>query len=106
MVSQTTADPFLPQIMETIDRFLTGYAVRVYLFGSRAAGAPRPGSDYDIGIDPGQELPVGLLSRLREALEELPVPHAVDVVDLSQTAPEFARTVRKEGVLWRDTSNG
>ncbi len=105
MVSQTTANPFLPQIMETIDRFLTGYAVRVYLFGSRVAGTPRPGSDYDIGIDPVQELPVGLLSRLREALEELPVPYAVDVVDLSQTAPEFARTVRKEGVLWRDTSN-
>ena len=105
-MSQPTTDPLFRQILETIDRFLSGYAVRVYQFGSRAAGTPRHGSDCDIGIDPVQELPVGLLSRLREALEELPVPYAVDVVDLSQTASEFARIVRKAGVLWRDTSNG
>jgi hypothetical protein len=49
-------------------------------------------------------LPVGLLSRLREALEESHVPYVVQIIDLSQVDEEFARNVRSEGVLWLDTS--
>lgn len=78
--------------------------MRVYLFGSRATGGTRTGSDCDIGIDPVQDLPVGLLSRLREALEESHVPYVVEIIDLSQVDEEFARNVRSEGVLWIDTS--
>lgn len=95
---------YLQQIRERIAIYLRGWPVRVYLFGSRAAGKARTGSDCDIGIDPMQDLPVGLLSRLREALEESQVPYNFEIIDLSQVDEEFALNVRSEGVLWIDTS--
>lgn len=95
---------YLRQVRERIDRYLRAWPVRVYLFGSRTTGRTRTGSDCDIGIDPLQDLPVGLLSRLREDLEESHVPYVVEIIDLSRVDQEFAQKVRSEGVLWIDTS--
>ena len=100
------ADKYLRQVFEIIAARLREYPVRVYLFGSRAAGAARSSSDCDIGIEPVQDLPAGLLSRLREELEESHVPCVVEVIDLSQADEEFAQKVRNEGVLCIDTSSG
>src|SRR5260221_1932258 len=43
---------------------------RSYLFGSRARGKAQRWSDIDVAIDPAKSLPSGLLSNIREALEE------------------------------------
>ncbi len=83
---------------------LEGYPVRVYLFGSRALGVTRSASDCDIAIEStGSGLPVGLLSRVRERLEESHIPYEVDLVDLDEAPEDFARRVREEGTLWSDT---
>jgi len=98
-------DKYLRQVYEIIAAHMKEYAVRVYLFGSRATGNPRVFSDCDIGIEPLRNLPVGHLSHLREKLEESHIPYAVEVVDLSQANEDFARKVRDEGILWINTSN-
>lgn len=99
------ADQYLSQIFEIIAAHLGEYPVRVYLFGSRARGWSRTSSDCDIGVEPMHDLPVGLLSRLREKLEESHIPYVVEVVDLAQADQEFAQKVRDEGLLWIDTCN-
>ena len=76
------------------------YGVRVYLFGSRATGGARAGSDIDIAVDPCEPLPPGTLAELREALEESTIPFRVDVVDLRDTDARFRDRVREEGVEW------
>jgi len=48
---------------------------------------------------------VGLLSRLREKLEESHIPYVVEVIDLTQADEEFAQKVRDEGILWINTAN-
>ena len=45
-------------------------------------------------------LPAGLLSEIREALEESLVLYPVDLVDLSDATPQFRERVLQEGVLW------
>ena len=100
------ADQNLTQVFEIIAAHIGDYPVLVYLFGSRATGCSRNSSDCDIGIEPMQDLPVGLLSQLREALEESHIPYVVEVVDLSRADEAFAQKVRSEGVLCIDTSNG
>lgn len=102
--SPVTGDRFLEQLREQISKHLRDWPVRVYLFGSRATGRTRVGSDCDIGIDSKQSLPLGVLGYLREELEESWIPYGVEVIDLSQVDQDFARQVRREGVLWIDTS--
>ena len=99
-------DRYLNELREIILQNLKDLRLKVYLFGSRANGVARTGSDCDIGIDPLQELPVGLLSRLGEKLEESHVPYEVELVDLSEVRSEFAEKIREEGLLWIDTSKG
>ncbi|MBE3584451.1 MAG: nucleotidyltransferase domain-containing protein [Limnochordaceae bacterium] len=74
-----------------------------YVFGSRAAGCPRPHSDVDIAVI----LPAGLeaeaafwervrlMGRLEDALHPLPV----DVVDLERVPPLFAHEIIHSSVL-------
>ncbi|MCL1800588.1 MAG: nucleotidyltransferase domain-containing protein [Promicromonosporaceae bacterium] len=49
---------------------------RAVVFGSRAKGNFRPNSDVDIAVFDD----VGKVTKLRDALDELPYPHKVDVV--------------------------
>ena len=95
---------YLKQIHEILNKELQHHEVKGYFFGSRSRGLSRTGSDCDVGIDPMQELPVGLLSRLREELEESHIPYNVELIDLSQASREFAEKVRQEGILWIDMS--
>ena len=97
-----TRDPYLDQIRDILCRSFHGYRVKIYLFGSRARGTASTGSDCDIGIDPLEDLPKGLLSRIREELEESCVPYLVEVIDLSRAASDFAERVRREGMVWND----
>ena len=79
---------------------LRGEDARVYLFGSRARGDARAGSDIDVGVLPGTTLKRGLLAELREQLEELSVPYHVDIVNLAETSEAFRKQVLKEARLW------
>ena len=81
---------------------LRGTDCRVFLFGSRARGDVHDASDVDVAVLPRQVLPVGTLSRIREALEDSTLPFTVDLVDLSDVDPTFRTRVEREGVPWID----
>ncbi len=70
------------------------------LFGSRAKGCAARASDVDVAVLPLQPLPGGLLSSIREALEESSVPWRVDLVDLSEVDEPFRSRVLEEGIEW------
>lgn len=81
---------------------LRGVPAEVYLFGSRARGGATSASDIDVGVLPKNGLTPGLLSLIRERLEQSTVPYVVDLVDLSKADAEFRERVRKEGTPWID----
>ncbi len=81
---------------------LRGYPGKVYLYGSQAKGVARRTSDIDIAIWPEHPLPDGLLSDIRQALEDSRILASVDLVDLSNSDPEFRQRVIKEGVMWKE----
>ena len=78
------------------------YKVAVFLFGSRATGTAGPISDIDIAVYPKESLPSGLLSTIREELEESGIPFSVDLVDLTQLSQSWVEKIQKDGVVWKD----
>ncbi|MCS4502529.1 hypothetical protein KBTX_03286 [wastewater metagenome] len=78
----------------------------VYLFGSRARGCPREGSDVDVAVllQPDQSRPAGLLGplqRIRGALERA-LERDVDLVDIRDAPPDLVHRILRDGILVMD----
>jgi hypothetical protein len=93
-------EQLLNKVHQIAKHHLSGLKVRLYLFGSWARGEERSSSDIDLAVDYDQILPSGTLARLKAAYEESNIPYTIDLVDLTQTDPEFKEKVEKEGVRW------
>ncbi len=72
----------------------------VFLFGSRADGTAKRASDYDIGLYSGQQIPFGTISKIKNELDDLPIPVFIDFVDFSMVSPEFKNIALKRIKLW------
>ncbi len=79
---------------------LYGRRVRVFLFGSCARGEAATTSDVDLAVLPLEPLPPGLLSSLREEIEDSGCVRRVDVVDLAIAPESLRREVERGGVEW------
>jgi len=73
---------------------------QVILFGSRAKGTQKPGSDVDLAIK-GQNLAYETAIRLASLLnEETPLPYFFDVVNYDAiTEPQLLEHIDRVGVL-------
>src|SRR3972149_9009626 len=87
-------------VRQTVLKGLRSHPAKVYLFGSQVTGMARKTSDIDIAIWSEKELPDGLMSDIRQALDDSCILATVDLVDLSTSDPAFRQRVLKEGVLW------
>ena len=97
-----TKDDYFKQIRDVIFKHLKNYRFQLYLYGSQSRQQANRTSDIDVGIFPLTPLPTGLLSEIREELEESHIPFPVELVDLSKTTPDFLAHVRQEGTVWSD----
>ena len=91
----------LAEVKRIVLQGLGPLRARVWLFGSRALGAARRGSDIDVGVLPLEPLPAGTLTRIEEALENSLVLYPVDLVDLSSAEPALRERVERDGIPWK-----
>ncbi|MGH7237427.1 MAG: nucleotidyltransferase domain-containing protein [Candidatus Saccharimonadales bacterium] len=68
---------------------------RPVIFGSRANGKAWRFSDVDLGFIGNRPLPEAAKIKLSEALDDSDIPYNVDVVDISQTTPEFQKVAKQ-----------
>ena len=78
-----------------------GASGSVWIFGSRATGKHRRGSDVDLLID-SLQLTMETCALLCEAFEESLFPYNVDVVDIRKLAPEYAQSIHASKALLFD----
>lgn len=72
---------------------------RAVLFGSRAKGTHRTGSDIDLALT-GDALNTRLVGRIEDALDELLLPYQFSLVILSQkTDPDVAAHIDRVGII-------
>jgi len=93
---------YLEKIKVLVLAALEGEEVAIALFGSMSGGQHRSSSDVDVGIVPRGEWNRSKLTLLREQLEELNVPYAVDLVDFSEVSDEFQRQALRNVVWWKN----
>ncbi len=74
--------------------------VKIFLFGSRAAGQHTIRSDFDIGLESATKIPLATLAEIRAELEQLPLLPKIDLVDFKRVSPEFARQARQHMEEW------
>jgi len=81
----------VPRI-EDLSKILKGHLPagwKAVLFGSRARDGARARSDWDIGLVGPGPMPSETAARIREALDDLPTLHTIDLVDLTIVPEEF-----------------
>ncbi|MBN1337935.1 MAG: nucleotidyltransferase domain-containing protein [Bacteroidales bacterium] len=88
--------------MDTISSILFEYPeiTEVHIFGSRAKGNRKPGSDIDLAI-----VNTGVSERtirhLKADFEDSSLPYKVDIVDINETIhPELKEHVQRVGVAF------
>lgn len=68
---------------------------KVYLFGSRATGAAKARSDFDIGVYGDAPLNIKDFYAIEDQLEALPTLYTFDWVDLNRADPAFRERALK-----------
>lgn len=72
---------------------------RVLLFGSRSLGREREGSDIDLAME-GVEIQLDDILELRVKLEDLMLPYAFDLVELTDSLdPSLREHILRVGVV-------
>ena len=74
---------------------------KIYLFGSRAKGKNRVGSDFDFALDV-QKPPYPQECKVKEHLEKIIGLYSTDLVYLPNVEPEFKQLILKTGKLVYD----
>jgi predicted nucleotidyltransferase len=84
----------------SIQEVLAGFpqVEKAVLYGSRAKGTFRPGSDIDLTLF-GPELTFSLLARIDEALDDLLLPYEIDLSVFSDLQhPDLIDHIQRVGV--------
>jgi len=87
-------------LLEALDEALPE-AEAVYLYGSRASGDARPGSDVDLAVLAPHPIASDRLARARERIAEQ-AGHDVDLVDLVRAPTVLRAQIVSTGRLVRD----
>ena len=87
----------LRQLEEVFSRYPEVSGVRLY--GSRAKGTHRTGSDIDLAVD-GSDLSIQMLNRIHTALDDLMSPYSFDLT-MTQTVknPDLLDHINRVGIV-------
>ena len=91
-----SADEILTGAANIITKYLPD--ARIFLFGSRAKGDATETSDFDIAVDAGSKISLGVIARIKDEIDELRTLKSIDIIDLNRVNPKFKTIIRKSGV--------
>lgn len=74
---------------------------KIILYGSRARGDSKEGSDIDIALDIGTPIDKSLLSEIEWDLEDSDLPILFDIVDLAKISADMKKSILKDGIIWK-----
>ena len=78
-----------------------------FIFGSRATGTERKGSDIDIGIESIQNKPIkaDIFYKIEQDLEDSDIPYRIDLVDFNTVSDDFKNYAKNNLIILNDYGN-
>ena len=76
--------------------------VKIILYGSRARGDYREGSDIDIALDTGHKIDNLVMSNINGDLEDSRLPINFDIVDFRMVSEKMQQRILGDGVIWKE----
>jgi uncharacterized protein len=74
---------------------------KIILYGSRARGDAREGSDIDVALDIGKEIDRLVIFNIVGDLEESNLPINFDIVDFTKVSLDMQKRILRDGVIWK-----
>lgn len=71
---------------------------QLYLFGSRTNGYGHEKSDIDIGILSKNQIPLSIMTEIRDNLENINTLLKIDFVDISTVSKDFRKIAMKSAI--------
>ena len=84
-------DSYKKNLLQIIKDELPG--CRVYIFGSRARGDYKQGSDIDLALDLGVKIDSNKIYAIKDRIEESTIPLHVDLVDINAVSEKFREKI-------------
>lgn len=78
----------------------------VFLFGSRAGRQSRVSSDYDVGLYEGAPISLMRIAKIKDELEDYPLPVHVDIVDFATVSEGFKKLALTTVKVWNQPKSG
>lgn len=75
---------------------------KVYLFGSRARGTCRSGSDIDLALDADKKIDDMTIMYIKEAIDASIIPFFVDIIDMQDVSDDFKNIITKDFIIWKN----
>ncbi len=94
------AERYKGQLVEIIHKYVPH--ATIYLFGSRATGKARSGSDIDLALDAGAVISRSKIIAILLAIDETIIPVTVDVIDMCVVSEDMKQAILREGIRWTD----
>lgn len=95
-MSQSEEDKYLDKIVEIVTESLHPH--RIWLFGSRAEGDQRKGSDYDIAFE-GAKADFRELRKTKEKISDAIGIYSCDLVDMGKLNSDVKHLIKEKGKL-------
>jgi predicted nucleotidyltransferase len=75
---------------------------KIILYGSRARGDYKEGSDIDIALDMGYTIDDRMINNIIGDLEESNLPINFDIVDFHAVSEKMQQRILRDGVIWKE----
>lgn len=88
------------KLKKEIQRIISGYLdlnkYKVFFFGSRVSGKGSERSDIDIGIEGPKEIPLEIISAIKEESSNLPTLYRIDIIDFRNVDKDFYKVAKQD----------
>lgn len=73
----------------------------IILYGSRAKGTNKQGSDIDIALNVGEKIDRNKIIAINSDLDESQLPIKFDIVDIYSVSEDLRKEILKHGITWK-----
>lgn len=84
------------ELLKIIGKYLNLESYKIFFFGSRVSGKGNENSDIDIGIQGPREIPLSLMAKIREEIDNLSILYKIEIVDFQKVSADFQQVALQQ----------